>query len=377
MDTLLSGFQKMANFVNGNAPTTHVDETGCVIKFPSVKEEKQQSFRKENLKSKHTQKMEILRQEGFNDVRPHAGPGLVNAVIHGYNQHVPIKFSPDHVWVTIVYAFAHHIDNHAEAYRKYFVDHEGKKDITVYIAEQFSELISVEGVFEKCTEKFLDEIRKNVKDDEFIEWVSTEFSTSTNLDRIVKNIGLMASVKSYFNFKVVSMCGLSKIKLDGKKEDWIKLKEKVSYLRKYATDFPDIGLWVDFLEYVVGKFVDAFDGNVDEYFWQNIRNSPKMGSGSAVHITGWVLAFSPFAHDGKRLFKFDIKDITSGKNNFANGKVEPEDLVECGTVVPFKHVDFSGKETQLYIHGGCLTYRSSNEYYEPANGWCLLTDTKN
>ena len=60
-----------------------------------------------------------------------SGNGFLVACITAFAQHLPLGLSPDHFWTLITYAFAKHVDKHAEELRSNFVAHEGKKDLHV------------------------------------------------------------------------------------------------------------------------------------------------------------------------------------------------------------------------------------------------------
>jgi hypothetical protein len=348
----------------------NVDDNGCRLRFKSIsKGKKPRAFKNDILRSSYTENMSQLKKFGFDNCNPYLTCGLVKSVINAYNDHLAVKFGPDDVWIAIVYAFAHHIGTHPKSYRKYFVDHEDKKEIIVQIGESLEQVIQEDDLFDACIQTFVDKIKSNIKDADFVDWVTTDFSTSTPLDHVVKNIGLMASVKNYFNFNLMSMCGLPKVRLCGKKDDWIKIREKITYLQKFSK-IGGIGSWINLLEYVIDHFVSAFDGIADFDFWQNVRSNPSK-SGEPIKVTGWILAFSPFDHQGESFLATNLQNAIQTQN-FSCCCVEPSDLIECGAVVPFKHVDFSGKETQLYIHGGGLSYRYNKGHYETVNGWRLL-----
>jgi len=50
-----------------------------------------------------------------------------------FARHLPLALNPDHIWALIAYGFAKHVDENAEALRKNFVQHEGKKRLLVQV----------------------------------------------------------------------------------------------------------------------------------------------------------------------------------------------------------------------------------------------------
>jgi hypothetical protein len=49
----------------------------------------------------------------------------------------------------------------------------------------------------------------------------------------------MDTMKNYFLYRIVG-CGISKVKLFGTLEDWIKIRKNVEYLREFELDW-----WID------------------------------------------------------------------------------------------------------------------------------------
>ena len=51
------------------------------------------------------------------------GSGFLTACLTAFAQHLPLALSPGHVWILLSYAFAKHVDKHAEVQWKNFVQH--------------------------------------------------------------------------------------------------------------------------------------------------------------------------------------------------------------------------------------------------------------
>ena len=57
-----------------------------------------------------------------------------------------------------------------------------------------------------------------------------KFSTTGTLEQVVHELGLMDAMKSYFDFKCQTDCGISKVKLMGTLKDWQLLLKHVQLL---------------------------------------------------------------------------------------------------------------------------------------------------
>ena len=156
---------------------------------------------------------------------------FAQTVLMSYFEHLPLRLSPDVIWLTIAQGFGHHVNLNAEELRDYFVEHEGKKKLS----------ISRPGIVKgnpnndwpSCFPEFSRLIGENVKEKEIVDTLECNFSTSRPLDLIASQIGLMDCMQSYFEYVVFCGCGIPSIELTGTTQDWIKLREKAKFLAKY------------------------------------------------------------------------------------------------------------------------------------------------
>jgi len=104
----------------------------------------------------------------------------------------------------------------------------------------------------------------------------------------------MDSMKSYFDYIILMICGFPKISLKGKKEDWARLLEKVKNLEKMNTDNKlDLNWWLKELVPVVEKICEtAVERKLDRAFWGNMYKESERYGGSTVE--GWITAFIPY-----------------------------------------------------------------------------------
>ncbi|KAF0693358.1 Aste57867_15673 [Aphanomyces stellatus] len=137
------------------------------------------------------------------------------------------------------------------------------------------------------------------------QWLLPGFSTTTDHDRIVGSVVMMASMKKYFTYKFCLECGIPSITLLGTVADWLAIRARVDKLQEYG-----LGEWVVMLASILDQFVAAAIDNVDTSFWQRIwykdgagrvlatpvaRSAPfvsstKMASGKAVtSLSGFTM----------------------------------------------------------------------------------------
>ena len=62
---------------------------------------------------------------------------ILNGFYTAYINHYPIRIKPDDIWLLIVQAFSHHVDDNSRILRKYFVNFDGNKTLEITILDYF------------------------------------------------------------------------------------------------------------------------------------------------------------------------------------------------------------------------------------------------
>ena len=211
--------------------------------------------------------------------------GFIAAVHTAFSQHYPLVFSPDAIWLCIMQGLSFHINTNADKMRSYFVEHEGKKDITVCTEKAFVKG-SPSNPWPEIFDKFSHELRRHVGEKTH-DILTPSFTTTGPVERAASQIVLMDCFKQYFCYKMVCICGIPEITLEGTVDDWKLLREKALALREYDLDW-----WINELEPVLDQFVAAASGNVDKDFWVSIY---KLDRAYGVElINGWILTLFPY-----------------------------------------------------------------------------------
>ena len=183
--------------------------------------------------------------------------------------------------------------------RKFFVQHEGKKEITVKTGP------SIYGIdYAWLFDQFSNGIKNNINKPEFVDEMAPDFSTTTSVQTIVANIVLMKSVEEFFSYTIFTACGIPKIEMKGTLEDWEKLPKKIQKLREVIKPLEQYGKlkaysripfqrpqqdsWWDRVINVANKLVDTFKGDPDTDWWSKIITKKSYGSGSP-EFGGWFM----------------------------------------------------------------------------------------
>lgn len=227
------------------------------------------------------------------------GGGLLQTVHMAYNFEKDLIITPDDVLLTIMAGVGSHISKDPEKYRHVFVDFEGKKEIQVE-CEHPPSMWEESGVFEKL----IQEIGKEAGDQRHLhEALMCDFSTTTSLEKMLCQLGVMDATRHYFDFTVGGFCGIKSVTLKGTEQDWCSLRQKIEALSIIG----DLDWWLGDLRLILDQFIRARRGDIALSFWRRMIKGYHADKGmyepEAINcsLTGWVLAFFPCTREGKRV----------------------------------------------------------------------------
>lgn len=280
--------------------------------------------------------------------------GFVHTALDAYNRHYNLIIRPDDVWISIITLFSFFVNANAETLRSRFVAHDGKKNLILWCPpwrlEDYNYDLVAKGMTELLKEELIDK--------DFKDWILPGFSTTTQVDRTVCAITMMSSMKEYYNFIAISLCGIPSVTLDGTAEDWLDIKKRLDKLDEFGEDTQ---LWASLLRPVISKFIAAFDGEVDDQFWGHIASPIYGGSGSPT-LGGWLTAFCAFTDKGKFIGRAQSAEvgrwgINYGKQTYSlDGVTYPiidqSDIPSGNVDVDLKIIDVSGKEFETVMVAG-------------------------
>lgn len=364
----------------------------CDVKPTRVKYEKEISvtstisnFIKESEKNFPANRQHITTMKQFDGSKDvgykGAGDyGFFTAIYECYNNHWALKTIPDDWWYTIIRTIAISIDNAAnpdftsykaigklnnsEEIRKFFVDHDGKKRLTVDVGPTLQH-VNYDDFFRQMS----DLIQSNVKVNNYVDTIRSNFSTSTPTHQIVSEITVMSSMQEFFEYCMRTKCGIPYVVVLGSEEDWVLLKTKFLKLKEILNPIDhliELNQWWDRVEIICDKLIDTVKGNVDKKWWSRIftetyHKGEGFGSGSIpAHTTydGWFLR--------------DLLNISEAKSF----KSLPSGLVSVPLV--FAHMD--GAETNGGIVSGIAGIKISQSNNIPAvesiHGWAVFHELK-
>ena len=241
----------------------------------------------------------------------------INNILQGfysaYENHLPIRLTPDIIWLLIVQGFSHHVNYNAKNLREKFVNFEGKKKLEIIIPKYHSYKQMKSEDYAELLENLTEKIKENVGV-ELINTIDFNFSTSNKITKVVGYASIMSSLKKFFEFRGdCHMCNYPYIILEGKLEDWENILKKTKDLSKY-----DLEKWVSMLELPLKEIIETKKGKINKQFWKNILYPDKIDEiieiGTYKYktiqvdgINGWLCTFFPYYTDGYFRYSSPIK----------------------------------------------------------------------
>jgi len=339
---------------------------------------------RENLVSLGVSKVESVSEPEINLLRPppkgcYGEHGFITAIRTAYDSHVPLMLSPDHIWTLIAQGISKHIEHNAEKFRDLFVRFDGKQLIRI----RRDEFVKGEqendwaGCFTECSKQIERFVGKKMKAK-----LCPNFSTTDPIAKACHELGMMDCLKSYFDYRYMTMCGISKVKLQGSEEDWKKLETSLSIL-----DELELSDWRKVLEPILNNLWRASAGKpTDKNFWNLIyKTHIGKGSGSYPTVDGWSTNFFLYIKERKREnfrpLETLYKEIANKKHKVDKHRMMmwrapgvPRDAIHGAPVgvskTPFiwEHLD---TDFAMFFYSGFVGAKFEDGYISPVLGWAV------
>tara|TARA_R110000772_G_scaffold17946_3_gene50113 strand:+ start:213706 stop:214632 length:927 start_codon:yes stop_codon:yes gene_type:complete len=186
-----------------------------------------------------------------------------------YDYHKGIIIKPDFIWHTVLYELSQVIMASPDKYRDFFTSQaEGKIEISVPTGDP--QLIDLRLIIQELNELVPTDTQNFL----------LEFSTTDLASEMAINAAFCEAVSPYYDYSMF-LCGLPKMKIFGTPEDWDSIKTACNNL---CDIFDDHNPYLN----SICDLVDKFKEGTDVEYFATIFNSQSEGSGSKLHIDGWV-----------------------------------------------------------------------------------------
>eukprot|EP00111_Clytia_hemisphaerica_P023216 TCONS_00068291-protein len=123
--------------------------------------------------------------------------------------------------------------------------------------------------------------------------MTASFSTSTPITKIASQINIMSSLQEYFEYTMVTRCGIKGVEMLGTLEDWKSLITKIDQLAELLKPLEDVlklSYWFKIVREVYVNLLATFEGNPDIGWWSRIISTDNHGSGECKY-EGWIFQF--------------------------------------------------------------------------------------
>ena len=246
---------------------------------------------------------------------------ILQGFYSAYENHLPIRLTPDIIWLLIVQGFAQHINFNSAGLRERFVNFENKKKLEVIISKYHSYKQMKSEDYEDLFENLTEQIKAHIGA-ELVDTINFNFSTSNKITKVVGYTSVMSAMKLYFEYRgFCHSCNFPYIILEGKLEDWESILKKTKELSKY-----DLKHWTDDLESILLQIIETKKGKIDKEFWKSILCPDKIDERIEIGMSykyktiqvdgigGWLLIFLPYFKNGNsRYNKEALKTKDLGK----------------------------------------------------------------
>ncbi|PHN01548.1 DUF4419 domain-containing protein [Flavilitoribacter nigricans] len=228
--------------------------------------------------------------------------GFLYAINRAFSQHLPLRLKPEYFWMLILQGVAKHIDQNPEKYRHLLVEHEGKAEIKV----RDDALLVDKSRWATIPDQLIQEFRGHLADaGQDLETFLPSFSTTTDAERIAFQIGILDIYSNYFDYLVMSLCGIPEIELEGSPDDWQEIEDRLNGLA-----FLELDWWTRHLRPIIRKIKASAAGEADVDFWTSIYKYMEMSGGP--YISGWIINFFPYLKEKGKLRDKPKNDTSPG-----------------------------------------------------------------
>lgn len=207
---------------------------------------------------------------------------LFLAIHESFCEHISLSLSPQIIWQSICQEIATHVKQHPGMYNDFFNNGRNEKrmltvrdDSLVYdsMDNDWGRTISL---FEQ---QFTEVLGKSIT-----ELFLPQFSTMSQEDRVAILLSFMDAASPFYEYTVVTRCGIPRIRLEGSSDDWLLLRNQAI---KISEGFPSLVDYFRDLISVLNIIADmALSGISNNKFWDSIYKIEATSGGP--FISGWI-----------------------------------------------------------------------------------------
>ncbi len=217
-------------------------------------------------------------------------PTFIDLVALAYAKHYAMEINPDDVWLMILDGFRLHVKNNRKALKDRFVA--PGTDTVVSVMDNSLTLESTHKEWFYTLSELFDSLQAKLPLETGAP-LRTKFSTTSPVDANISRTMTMAVASEYYSYRVTTLCGIPKIKVNGTKEDWTLLKDSFNRLASQL----DMKWWADGLNPILDEFINIYDGKINLKHWKNIYKYYEPEGCGAPDFSGWISRLFPYTKD--------------------------------------------------------------------------------
>lgn len=310
-----------------------------------------------------------------------ASAGFVETVVHSYQKHHNLIIRPDDIWAAIIVQFSLYVNANAEQLRYKFVKFEKKKELKLKFTAPINQV-----PIDEFVNKTVSLIDENI-DPKILPWILPIFSTTTKSDYITAGVALMATLRNYFDFSLMSvLCGIPKVTILGTVDDWKEIRRRIEKLQDFEVEGKDVmAKWSTMLGRILDHFVSVKEGNQrDGVFWkQAIRVDYEildMGCAqqNETYLSGWITIFSAFDRSGRwqgnKNYR-ETENVTELDTQWL--RIRTSQITPGIVQVPIKIYDEYAAEEERHYTAAIITghigytVKTDERTIQPMSGWTM------
>ena len=217
-------------------------------------------------------------------------PTFIDLVALAYAKHYAMEINPDDIWLMILDGFRLHVKSNRKALKDRFVA--PGTDTVVSVMDNSLTLESTHKEWFYTLSELFDSLQAKLPLETGAP-LRTKFSTTSPVDANISRTMTMAVASEYYSYRVTTLCGIPKIKVNGTKEDWTLLKDSFNRLASQL----DMKWWADGLNPILDEFINIYDGKINLKHWKNIYKYYEPEGCGAPDFSGWISRFFPYTKD--------------------------------------------------------------------------------
>lgn len=327
-----------------------------------------------NAKIEHVGRLElagVVAEGGYRRPATVAPSSLFYQALHqAYAEHHPFAIRPEVLMYLITANVAEAVKRDPESFRSLFTTNAAGTKETILVRHDGLRRGDPESPWGDVFPMFNGKLREKVPAG-IMDHMLPGFTTATAESDCASMISFMDAASPFYDYRVMTRCGLPEIRLLGTPEDWQKLKNAAAALAEPFSK--PLGAYFQHLLPVLATLAKQAAGEpVDEEFWASMYKWEDESGGPK--FNGWSSAFLNFIQvDGKLVAKHE-RTYDWKKHGWGTGL--PSGCAPSHvSAVPFIW-DYYGTEIKMTFAGGVLGCDVEDGYLTPALSYAVLEAAK-